>query len=253
MVERIERRVLAAVRFVDRATNARIGHFLRVQAEGVTFIRNRSGLYVVTQAPSLAEHTQSFSQPPALPPLGSVLIRGRVDDPSGTFLPRLFALNLPRPANAAQAMAPNSLFTPIEVALYAAATRPLALNWSVLRASVVSAGNGNPVVGALLRVVNVANGFVLASGASDARGEALVVIPGVPVTQFGSTDDNDNSPATGPVVVTEMAARIEVSQRPSATWPDDFDQAEGAHASAVRLTRDITLRSGRTETAVLVL
>jgi hypothetical protein len=51
-------------------------------------------------------------------------------------------------------------------------------------------------------VIDEADDTRLASGISDERGEALVIVPGVPVTTW--------SDAPGAVVVSEIAAQLEV-------------------------------------------
>lgn len=211
-IERVESRVLGALRCVDASTRAAIDVPLQVQVAGARMRRNKSGLYVIVQVDALASHGAAFQAPPPLPALASVALSATVRDPSGRYLPRIAALALPRdpdPNHAAQA---DSLFRPIEVAMFPASAAPLGANWSVLRASVRHDTSGDALGGALLIVTS--NGNVLARGLSDWRGEALVPVVGVPVTTF--SDDPDA------VVVSEITVQVQVV----------FDPARGTRVPA---------------------
>ena len=66
-LERVEWRVLAALRPIDAITAATIVAPLRVTAEGARIARNRSGLYVIHEWPALAAHAAAFDAPPPCP------------------------------------------------------------------------------------------------------------------------------------------------------------------------------------------
>ena len=55
---------------------------------------------------------------------------------------------------------------------------------------------------------------LLASGLSDKRGEALVIVPGIPITNFTTTDVNSIT----------INALLEVIIHPDLLWPADPDQ-----------------------------
>jgi hypothetical protein len=219
-LERVEQRVLGALRCIDAATGSAIDGTLDIatlDAPAARLVRNRSGLIVIHEWPPLADHASAFEQAPALPAVGSQTLRLAIRDPAGRYLPRIVGIALPRaPADA--------LFLPREVALYPAASAATGANWSLLRISVADTVSGDPLGGALLRVIR--NGVVLARGLSDGRGEALVAVVGVPVTTF-SEDENA-------VVV----SRIEVSL--DACW----DPRPGLDSSGLR-TPLAALRDGR--------
>lgn len=187
-VERIESRVLGAVRVVDASTGAPLDRSIEmlVVEGGARVLRNRSGLYVIHDWVALAAHAAAFSQPPDAPPLGSQLLELRLADHAGEYLPRSVSIALPRDPDPAQAGEANSLFQPIEVALYPSPVAAVGGNWSVLRASVVD-DSGAALGGALLRVRR--GDAVLARGLSDWRGEALLPVVGVPVTTFSDDED----------------------------------------------------------------
>ena len=254
MTERIDRRVLGAIRLRSRATGEPVVDRMMLSGEDARFVRNRSHLYVITSAPGLEAHEQAFSQPPTEPALGSVEVTVTISDPAGRYLPRTLIMNLPRDPDPEHRDDENSLFRPVEANLYPSATAPIDVNWSTVRASVMWASDATPVAGALLRVVRTVDEAVLASGLSDPQGEALVIIPGIPITNFATEEDEeDEESGMGPVVVSEVPARLEVSYNPGADWPLDMDAAEAAHTDFLRATQALTLRTGRMERVTIQL
>jgi hypothetical protein len=249
--ERIERRVLGAVRLVDANTRQPITRPLSVSATGVRFVRNGRGLYVIASAAGLEAHTRAFDSPPAQPPLRSLAFTLRVADPGGGYLPRLAALELPRDPDPAQRNDPGSLFRPHDVALLPAPAGEIAPGWAIIRARVED-GGGAARRGALLRVLRAVNGGeeVLARGLTEwrgrAAGEALVGVPGIPVTTFGEEAGED-----APVVVTEIDVEVEaifdpaldLSAPDAAPDPDALETNRAALSTARVAAR---LASGRT-------
>ena len=211
-LERVESRVLGALRCVDASTRVAVDGPLQVSVPTARIRRNRSGLHVITHAPSLEAHETAFQTPPVLPAVGSVPLTATVHDPLGRYLPRTAAFALPRDPLPANAALPGSLFRPIEVAMYPASVAPIGVNWSVLRATVTDNTSGDALGGALLLVTSGAD--IIARGLSDWRGEALVAVPGVPVTTW--SDDPDA------VVVTEIAVQVQAV----------FDPATGTRTTA---------------------
>ena len=255
MVELVEKRVLGALRFRDRATGRVLTRPMILSAAGATFVQNRSHYYVITGAPGLAAHTEAFDSAPTAPPLGDVRVTVEVHDPLHRYLPRLAAVQLPRDPDPAHAGAADSLFRPADVDLYVASTAPVLANWSTIRASVSrndSTAGFIPVRGCLLRVVRASDDEILASGISDERGEALVIVPGVPITQFAD-DDGGTDTDDGPVIVSELPVRLEASFDPSVEWPVNPDVLETSHSAAIRATEDLTLKTGRMERVSIAL
>jgi hypothetical protein len=236
ILEHVDRRVLGAVRFVDAATRVPVPEPLLVTAPGVRFIRNRSGWYVIAAAPGLERHVDAFHAPPAVPPLESIALTLTVRDPGGRYLPRVHTLRLPRDPDPASPAA-TSLFRPVDVTLFPApATRP-PVGWAVVRASVVAAVTGAPVAGALIRVVRTSEGRHLASGLTDERGEAIVSVPGIPIT---TSEEGD-----GPVVATEIEVTLEVIVDPAVAGAADPDDLELRHAALTVTTVTAMLASRR--------
>ena len=211
--ERVEDRVLGALRCIDATAQVPLTEPLAVAGTGVSFVRNRSGLYVIHEWTELPAHAAAFEAPPALPAVGAAPpLDLSITEPSGRYLPRRIRLALPRDPNPANAAATNSLFRPIDVPMYPSPHAPVGANWTVLRVTVTETASGDALGGALMRVT--ANGSVLARGLTDWRGEALVPVAGVPVTTW--SDDPDA------VIVTEIAATLEAV----------FDPASGRRTSA---------------------
>lgn len=199
-VERVERRVLGALRCVDATTGAPLEQALRVEAPaGARVLRNRSGLLVIHGWPALERHTAAFANQPGDVPVGSLPLMLTVSDPLGHYLPRLVRVELPRDADPANAAQPGSLFRPLTVPMYPSATSRVGANWASVSVSVFELGSGDALGGVLLRVV--AAGAVRALGLSDWRGEALVPVAGIPVTTWSS--------GPGDVVVTQIPAELQ--------------------------------------------
>lgn len=259
-LERVEMRVLGALRFIDAGTLVPIAQALEVQVPGARLRRNRGGLYVIVHADDLAAHEAVFDTPPDQPALGAVNLRATVRDPGGRYLPRLAAIALPRDATPAHADQAGSLFRPVDVPLYPASGAPTGMNWAVLRIALHEEASGDALGGALL--LARANGQVLGRALTDWRGEALLPVLGVPVTTW--SDD----PAA--VIVSELAAQLEWvfdpaggtrtpiaevrAGRAPATLPlVDPDALEAQRAALPHGAQAIALMAGRSQTLSLPL
>ncbi|WP_431051642.1 hypothetical protein [Roseateles sp. L2-2] len=265
-LERTDTRVLGALRCIDATTRVQVESRLDVRIDGATVSRNRSGLYVIVRAHApleLAAHESAFDTPPAAPVVGDVTLTVTVTDPGGRYLPRRAALTLPRDPQPANAASPESLFRAVELPLYPSAVASTGMNWSVLRLSVHETGSLDALGGALL--LARAGGNVLARALTDWRGEALLAVPGVPVTTW--SDDEDA------VVVTELAARIEwcfdpapgaggtrtpaaqvrAGRGPAVQPLVDPDDLESRAAALPAATLDVALAAGRSQSFSLPL
>lgn len=219
MPETVDNRVLGAVRFVDAATNAQISDGISVAAPQADLRKNRSGLWVIWKMAALEAHNAAFDAPPAAPALGSVAMALTVSDSTGRYLARNATVMLPRDANAQHADKAASLFQAAEVKMYCSPAAPVSPGWAILRAHVQDAASKQPLAGALLRTVRTADSVVLARGISDSRGEALVVVPGIPVTTFNT--------GHGPPLATEVDVTVEAWFDKTAGPVIDPDAVEG--------------------------
>lgn len=248
MSEAVSHRVLGALRLVNAATGAQANDSFQVSAPGLKFVRNRIGYYVIYSASrpvALRAHADAFEQPPATPPLRSETFVGEIIPAGRLYLPRTFEVSLPRdpnPANSAQA---TSLFQPVNVSLFPSATSSVDPGWAVIRASVRGTQIGQqprPLGGALIRVLDSSNNPI-ARGMTDWRGriigEALVVVPGIPVTI--SSGGNGG----GPVLTHEIDVTLQVIFDPGAEGLPDPDHLENNLGTLKTSTQAAQLASGR--------
>ncbi|MCP4378540.1 MAG: hypothetical protein GY794_20485 [bacterium] len=260
MTESIEQRYLGALKCVDRATGFHLSRHILLQADNLSFLRNRSNFYVIKKAVGLESHNDAFEQAPDTPAIGSLTFNVEISDPKFDYLPRTVIIDLPRDTNPANIDSGNSVFKAIDVQLYAAPNVRVMANWSTIRVSVMrehAVHGKQPVEAALLRVVRESDDEILSSGLSDQRGEALVIVPGVPITQFAE-DEGEDRPGRGPrrtapVVISEIPVRLEVSVAGGNTWPVNPDLLEQNHAANLVATESLTLRTGRMEKVAIQL
>lgn len=246
--ETIDSRVLGALRLVDNATKNPVGRGLHVFADGLKFFPNRSMLYVISHARGLESHLTAFENPPdssapSEPDIGSQQFNVTIQDPLGQYLTRSVQLSLPLNPDPEEN---NSIFNPIEVPLFSSSIYNLNPNWSIIRTSVFDLAHINdenpvPVQGALFRILNNTDD-VIAAGMSDQRGEAVIIAPGIPVSDFAreddpeiedpELDDEDLEPdhldylASGSVVEMETPVKLTVVVSPDTPWPADPEKME---------------------------
>ncbi|MBT9504097.1 MAG: hypothetical protein IV092_22825 [Burkholderiaceae bacterium] len=253
IIESDVRRIWAAVRFVDGPSQRTVEVPLQVSARGARWVRNLSGLHVLAEldetlldaadrppglAAQLAGYEAAFELAPAVPALA---VGGRVSDPSGRYLPRLFTVNLPRAQLPAGRLADR--FIPVGVMLDPSPAVPLLGSWAALYVSVTHAGR--PAAHAVLRLHRVAGGQLLGRAMSDARGQALLIAAGITQVTVGQGEL---------VVEREIEADLTVSFDPAADplLPIDPD-ALALRAGVVRRILRRSVASGRVETLALAL
>jgi len=253
--ETIDRRALGALRFMDHTTGTPVERAMRVFADGLKFYPNRSHLYVISHARGLESHLTAFESPPDAsdpnePDIGSQQFDVTIRDPLGKYLTRSVQLQLPLSPDRGE---DDHIFKPIEVPLFPSPIFELNPNWSIIRASVfalpdINNENPTPMPSALFRILN-ASDEVIAGGMSDKRGEAVIIVPGIPVSDFAREDDpetddpeldgddaeTENSDfddedlesdnlaylAAGSVVEKETPVKLTVVVAPDAPWPVD--------------------------------
>lgn len=237
MKYRCDNRILGAIRWVDAVTRAPIQQPLVPVASPpnparLRFVRNLGGLTVITHADTLATHTATFdlnelAEDDEVEPLARTF-EAEVSDPTGSYLPRKFSLQLPRDPDPRRippdnSRPPNSLFTPIEIELLPSPTARVPAGWAQVRVLILDP-QGHPIPNALARLVAPANGTPLAFGQSDHRGEALIAIPGLKNFAPGDTEDE--------VVTVETPARLEILFPPPRDNPPDWTTLKSAAIAA---------------------
>ncbi len=240
MKERDDNRILGAIRWIDGVTSAQITFPLAVSAPNAKFVRNLSGLSVISSAAGLNNYTTAFDLTALPAPQRvanqSLSFTGQVADPSGVYLPRVFTIKLPR--DESPALLPpdnhrpaNSLFTPQDVVLLPAPAAPMSAGFAQVRLSIADT-HGVPLPNVLARVVATADNTVLGRGMSDPRGEALVAVPFLKLFAPGGTPDE--------VVTRETEARLELlfppANQPIVDWTVlDATAVDPAHVDPVHL------------------
>ncbi len=205
-IERVERRVLGAISFRDAATNLRILNSLRIEAESVRFVRNRSNCYVITAAPNFQAYVDSFAAQPIAPDpqsivTESVAVEIKVSDPRGNYLPRRSTIRLPLDPATAKPESGGWLFESIDVPLFPAPASGTVPGWAIIRATIREEGTTDRLPWALIKVRRAGNSQLIAVGLADERGEALVPVPGIPVTASDT--------GTGAVLTSEIEVSLE--------------------------------------------
>ncbi len=263
--EYIDQRIFGAFMLVDAATGQHIARPLQIEAATGRVVRNTSNLYVVVAADGFTDYSLSFDTP-TTPDLGSIPFSITIRDPQRQYLAQQITLNLPRdpdPANADDAE--NSIFHPRPVTLFPTPAAPIMANWSVIRAAVTVDGSGEPLSGALVLVIQ--DDTIIGRGLSDARGEALIAVSGVPVTTWNGDDldDEDENPGGGRgrggrrgpgaddddetplVLVSEIAVTLQTIVDPAATGLPDPEDLEARRASLPMTEQPLSLAAGRHE------
>jgi hypothetical protein len=236
-------RVLGALRFTDAVTALPIDVPLSVTAPGVRWIRNRRAQWVIASAPGLAAHETQFPAPPSAPNLGDVHVSFAVSDPSGRWLSRVGSVALPRDPDSSHATQPASLFVVQDIPMYPTPAAPTQRGWAVVRASVAGNTPGSTLPHALVRVVRDSDGARMGAGMTDARGEALIAIEGIPSALLGDGD--------GPVVAKEIAVHLQVVSDPNAGDTPNPDDLETRHVALLVREVAASVASGRVLTMSL--
>jgi hypothetical protein len=237
ILEHSDRRVLGALRIADITTGLPVRENVQVRSNGVQITRNRTGDYVILNAPGFEQYTAEFMAPPLIPAVGSVLVEFLIEDPARRYLARRCTVPLPRDVNPANAETAASIFQPVVVSMYPSPAGTVAASWGLVRASVARVGTGAALSGALIRVLRSSDSALLATGLSDARGEALVGVPGIPKTLWQE--------GPGPVLSTELDVTIETFWDAAATGVPDPDDLEARRAALLSATTTAKLSSGR--------
>ena len=194
--ELLDSRILCALRFVDVETGLMINRRLELSAAGLTVVRNGHGLYVLTGAPGFSAYTSSFLVPNNFSAPAGPLPVVTIVDRTGQYLPRKLTLpDLPRDPAPAHAEDAPSLFRPVDVTMYPSPTARPAPGSAVVRASVSRAGK--PLAGALVWVREASpTPSVIGRGLTDERGEALALVPGIPLVNWNAGEKDEVSSKT---------------------------------------------------------
>jgi len=230
-LEQSDRRVLGGFVLSDAITHASVLTPLNVTSKQLKIKVNRSGVYAIFDAPTFSAPTGQFLSATASWPVGQSEVT--VQDPSLRYLPRRAQVQAPQTPAVGN---PQVTFAgPQSIALYPSPSAGVELNWAAVRATVLgSAGNGLPW--AVVRVLNSTNTAV-ATGVTDARGEALLAVPGLGV-QVSAGAGGAVTETTIPVTVEAWFDPSVLSQPPG--WIPDPDDTLGKLGTAALKTGQMT-------------
>ncbi len=219
IAEHVDHRALAAIRFLDEETHLPVSVPLKVAGGGLKLIRNRRGLYVVLEAPSFEDYAASFLVPGSAPPLRTFTLTA--EDPTRTYLSRRFDMKLPRDPTAGpdELLPADSVFRPLDVVLYPSAMARANAGSAIVRLTVQDK-HGAPLRNALVEL-SLSAPALSRGGLSDARGEALVLIPGIPIADW-----------TDPSATTEFDLDVKAAWAAGAGPPDPDQLAASLQAVA---------------------
>ena len=245
MLDVSERRILGAFRMVNATTGISVDSDFVVDAGPLNVLRNRSGVFVVRDGPGMRDLTYKADvQGVAIP--GQQQFQLTVTDDRQDFLPRRFKLNLPR--KIAPASDPDSVFNAVKVQVYPTAAGQVAQSWAVVRVSVVKAGDpartGLPW--SLVQVKKKSDGTVLSTGMSDARGEALVSVVGLPALSANG--------GSGTLLSSDVDVNVAAFFDPASGSTDfvpDPDELIAKLGSMKTASQPAKIASGRTNTVTI--
>jgi hypothetical protein len=179
----------------------------------------------VAEAPGLAAYAASFAPIPAMPAVGSISVVLDVLPADPALAPRGFTLALPRDPDPAQANQPGSLFRPVRIALLPTPLASPAGLAAALAVTVRRADDSRRIEGALVRL-RPEGGLAEARAMTDAAGDALLLVPGVPLA----------SPGAGAIVRAGIDAALDVVVDPLLARFHRPDDVPAARAAAARRT-----------------
>lgn len=222
----LDRRALALLTFVD-ALGGRVLSPVGVDAAGVRLFVKRPGALVVAAAPGLSDYAAAFDPIPAAPATGSVSVPFDIRPSDPALGARRVTLALPRDPDPGNAALPGSVFQPVEVALLPTPMAALPGLAAALSVSVRRADDGRAVEGALVRL-RPEGGRPEARAMTDAAGNALLLVPGVPLA----------NPGAGAVVRPDIGATLDAVIDPALARFHRAEDVMAARDAAMRRVRD---------------
>lgn len=216
----LDRRALALLRLVDVSGRPVLGP-VRIEGDGVRTLAKGDGRFAVLEASGFEAYAASFDPIAATP---AKTIRLDLTPAAPGVAPRSLGLRLPRSPDSD---APSSLFEALLVEMLPSALVARSGSACTIRVSVRRGGDGRVVEGALVRARS-ADGAFSARALTDARGEACLLFPFLPLSFPGST------------ISPEQPARVVVDVDPGvARFHAPAEIGAAAEAAALRTSGHI--------------
>jgi hypothetical protein len=179
----LDRRALALIRLVDVYGRPVEGP-VRIVSDGVKTVAKGPGEHAILAAPGFEEHVRTFDAPPASPAVRSKHILLDLTPVAKHVLPRSFDLRLPRDPDPAHKLQPTSLFQAAEIEMSPSPRASLSGSACALRVTVRRKDDKRLIENALVRAQSD-NGLFSARAMTDARGEACLLFPVLPLAFAG--------------------------------------------------------------------
>ena len=221
----LDRRALAWLRLVD-VHGRPVSGPVRIEGEGVRTVAKGPGEFAVLAAAGLEAHVAQFEQPPATPALRSRHILVDLTPAAAEVAPRRFDLRLPRDPAPDHSDQADSLFQPALIELLPSPRARPNGSACLLRVAVARKDDKRRIENALVRARSD-DGQFTARAITDARGEACLVFPVLPLA----------FPGGGANVEPEIGGRVAVTVDESvARFHSDEDLSQAAESAATRTT-----------------
>ena len=214
----LDRRALAWLRPVD-IYGRMVDGPLRIDGAGIASVRKRDGTIAILAAEGFDDYGASLATPNT-PAVASRAVPLDLKPASAETSPRRFVLRLPRDANPAKAKEAGSIFQSVEIELLPGPAARLVGSACALRASVRRKSDKKVIQNALVRARSEDEQFT-ARGVTDARGEATLIFPALPIA----------FPGAGANLRPEVQARVVVTVDPASArfhHPDEIPAASDA-------------------------
>ena len=243
----LDRRALACLRLVDVAGRSVVQQVL-VHGEGIATVRKPDRSIAILGASGFEDYCASFLTPSSPAP-GSKHLLIDIDPVGAELSPRRFDLQLPRDPDPAKANDPSSLFQAVEIEMLPGRGARLTGSACALRVTVRRKSDSLLIENALVRAQSEDKQFE-ARGLTDARGEATLIFPSLPLS-FAGAGANVSASIPARVVVTIDAASAQfndeasVSRTARAAPPFVDPDAPGFAATDFSTGTEVAILAGR--------
>lgn len=194
----LDRRALAWLQLTD-VYGRTVDEPVRIRGAGIASVRKRNGTIAITAVEGFEAYSASFLTPSS-PAAGSRHVPLDLQPASGEICARRFDLRLPRDPDPAKADKPTSIFQSVVIEMLPGPHSRLVGNACSVRVTVRRKSDKKLVENALVRARSEDEQFT-ARGVTDARGEATLIFPALPIA-FPGAGANLRPEVQAQVVVT---------------------------------------------------
>ena len=220
----LDRRALALVRLVDVAGRPVPGP-VHVEGDGVVCAAKGQGRIAILAAAGFQAHIVAFQAAPSSPQIQTKHVQLDLTPVDRDVAARRFDLQLPRDADPTHQDRAASLFRSVDIEMLPSPSASGVGSTCTLRVTVKRKDDGRLVENALVRAQSD-NGQLAARALTDARGEACLIFPSLPLA----------FPAGNASLQPETPARVVVTVDAAARFHRPEEVAAAAATAALRRT-----------------